>query len=151
METMIAALLSAALLIDPTAAFIPRSPGRKCTPLLHSPAGRSPSSSRAGTTLSAAAPTLEAILFDCDGVLADTERDGHRLAFNLAFKDQGINDNWTEERYGALLAVGGGKERMTAHWVSFLDYQSFLVCENWGLKPTTLNVVCEPVIVIWEI
>lgn len=115
---MIAAVLSAALLITPTAAFIPRSPGRKCAPLLHRPVGRhySPSSLRAGTTLSAAAPTLEAILFDCDGVLADTERDGHRLAFNLAFKDQGIDDNWTQERYGALLAVGGGKERMTAHW-----------------------------------
>jgi hypothetical protein len=61
---------------------------------------------------------LEAILFDCDGVLADTERDGHRISFNLAFKNNGIDEEWSEERYGKLLEVGGGKERMTAHWVS---------------------------------
>ena len=68
---------------------------------------------------SASAPaTLEAILFDCDGVLADTERDGHRLAFNIAFRDNDIDEEWSEERYGKLLEVGGGKERMTAHWVS---------------------------------
>ena len=65
-------------------------------------------------------PTLEAILFDCDGVLADTERDGHRPAFNAAFKDNGINEEWNVERYGKLLETGGGKERMTAHWVSFV-------------------------------
>ena len=60
--------------------------------------------------------TLEAILFDCDGVLADTERDGHRPAFNRAFKNNNIDDEWGVERYGKLLEVGGGKERMTAHW-----------------------------------
>lgn len=60
--------------------------------------------------------SLEAILFDCDGVLADTERDGHRIAFNQAFKENGIDDSWDVERYGVLLEVGGGKERMTAHW-----------------------------------
>lgn len=59
---------------------------------------------------------LEAILFDCDGVLADTERDGHRPAFNRAFKNNNINEEWDVERYGKLLEVGGGKERMTAHW-----------------------------------
>lgn len=68
--------------------------------------------------LQASAAPLEAILFDCDGVLADTERDGHRLAFNIAFKDSDIDEEWSEERYGKLLEVGGGKERMTAHWVS---------------------------------
>ena len=67
---------------------------------------------------SAATQQLEAILFDCDGVLADTERDGHRISFNLAFKNNGIDEDWSEERYGKLLEVGGGKERMTAHWVS---------------------------------
>ena len=61
--------------------------------------------------------TLEAILFDCDGVLADTERDGHRISFNLAFAQNGIDDEWDEKRYGKLLEVGGGKERMMAHWV----------------------------------
>lgn len=62
------------------------------------------------------AKTLEAILFDCDGVLADTERDGHRNAFNRAFVEKGISEEWDEERYGVLLETGGGKERMTAHW-----------------------------------
>ena len=74
-------------------------------------------SSRSSTT-KIQAQQLEAILFDCDGVLADTERDGHRLAFNIAFKDNGIDETWGEARYGKLLEVGGGKERMTAHWVS---------------------------------
>ena len=60
--------------------------------------------------------SLEAILFDCDGVLADTERDGHRPAFNRAFKNSGIDEDWSVELYGKLLETGGGKERMTAHW-----------------------------------
>lgn len=60
--------------------------------------------------------SLEAILFDCDGVLADTERDGHRPAFNRAFKLNDIDEDWGVELYGKLLETGGGKERMTAHW-----------------------------------
>lgn len=59
---------------------------------------------------------LEAILWDMDGVLADTERDGHRPAFNQAFEENNLNTMWDVERYGKLLEVGGGKERMTAHW-----------------------------------
>lgn len=66
----------------------------------------------------AATKSLEAILFDCDGVLADTERDGHRISFNIAFGENDIDESWDEQRYGKLLEVGGGKERMTAHWVS---------------------------------
>jgi HAD superfamily hydrolase (TIGR01509 family) len=56
--------------------------------------------------------TLEAILFDVDGTLADTERDGHRPAFNRAFKDFGLDWHWDEALYGQLLAVTGGKERL---------------------------------------
>lgn len=59
---------------------------------------------------------LEAILWDMDGVLADTERDGHRPAFNQVFAEWGLDTVWDEARYGKLLEVGGGKERMTAHW-----------------------------------
>lgn len=59
---------------------------------------------------------LEAILWDMDGVLADTERDGHRPAFNKAFAENGLDTVWDVDLYGQLLAVGGGKERMTAHW-----------------------------------
>lgn len=59
---------------------------------------------------------LDALLFDCDGVLADTERDAHRVAFNIAFQERGLEDEWDEELYGKLLETGGGKERMTAYW-----------------------------------
>lgn len=59
---------------------------------------------------------LQAILWDMDGVLADTERDGHRPAFNQAFQGNNLDTVWDVERYGVLLEVGGGKERMTAHW-----------------------------------
>ncbi len=56
--------------------------------------------------------TLEALIFDVDGTLADTERDGHRVAFNRAFAEAGLDWVWDVPLYGALLAVTGGKERM---------------------------------------
>lgn len=56
--------------------------------------------------------TLKAVLFDVDGTLADTERDGHRVAFNLAFAEAGLDWNWDVALYGKLLAVTGGKERI---------------------------------------
>lgn len=55
---------------------------------------------------------LQAILFDVDGTLADTERDGHRLAFNAAFADAGLDWDWSVALYGELLRVTGGKERI---------------------------------------
>jgi len=55
---------------------------------------------------------LKALLFDVDGTLADTERDGHRVAFNRAFADAGLDWDWSPELYGRLLAVTGGKERI---------------------------------------
>jgi len=58
------------------------------------------------------AKRLKALIFDCDGVLADTERDGHRVAFNKAFAKKGYNVEWDVELYGELLEVAGGKERM---------------------------------------
>ena len=64
----------------------------------------------------AAPMAISALLFDCDGVLADTEPDGHRVAFNAAFKEKGFADDWSVDKYGQLLETGGGKERMTAHW-----------------------------------
>jgi HAD superfamily hydrolase (TIGR01509 family) len=59
---------------------------------------------------------LEALIFDCDGVLVDTERDGHRVSFNQAFKEAGVSTEWSEARYGALLTTAGGKERMRRHF-----------------------------------
>ncbi|WP_407079409.1 HAD family hydrolase, partial [Candidatus Venteria ishoeyi] len=55
---------------------------------------------------------LKALLFDVDGTLADTERDGHRVAFNQAFAEAGLDWHWSVEKYGDLLKVTGGKERM---------------------------------------
>jgi HAD superfamily hydrolase (TIGR01509 family) len=59
---------------------------------------------------------LQALIFDCDGVLVDTERDGHRVAFNEAFRQAGLATVWSVERYGELLTTAGGKERMRRHF-----------------------------------
>jgi HAD superfamily hydrolase (TIGR01509 family) len=55
---------------------------------------------------------LSALIFDVDGTLADTERDGHRVAFNQAFSEAGLDWHWDVALYGELLAITGGKERM---------------------------------------
>ena len=55
---------------------------------------------------------IKAFIFDVDGTLADTERDGHRVAFNQAFEQAGLDWFWSEQTYGELLAVTGGKERI---------------------------------------
>ena len=55
---------------------------------------------------------LAALIFDVDGTLADTERDGHRVAFNRAFTEMGLDWHWSIELYGELLAIAGGKERL---------------------------------------
>ncbi|MGZ4169356.1 MAG: HAD-IA family hydrolase [Solirubrobacteraceae bacterium] len=57
---------------------------------------------------------MPALIFDCDGVLADTERDGHRPAFNATFAEVGLPVNWSEQEYGEKLRIGGGKERMAS-------------------------------------
>ena len=53
-----------------------------------------------------------AVVFDCDGVLVDTERDAHRVGFNKAFAAFGIDAEWSVALYGRLLLTAGGKERM---------------------------------------
>lgn len=55
---------------------------------------------------------LEALVFDVDGTLSETERDGHRVAFNMAFDEAGLDWHWNDTLYGELLAVTGGKERI---------------------------------------
>ena len=55
---------------------------------------------------------LQAVIFDVDGTLAETERDGHRVAFNQAFAEFGMNWHWTPDEYATLLGIAGGKERM---------------------------------------
>ncbi|MBI2383868.1 MAG: HAD-IA family hydrolase [Gammaproteobacteria bacterium] len=56
--------------------------------------------------------TLRAILFDVDGTLADTERDGHRRAYNRAFRKLGLPFRWGPKLYNRLLRQPGGKERL---------------------------------------
>lgn len=57
---------------------------------------------------------MTALIFDCDGVLADTERDGHLPAFNQMFEEFGLPVQWSEEEYGEKLEISGGKERMAS-------------------------------------
>ncbi|WP_315096618.1 HAD-IA family hydrolase [uncultured Cellulomonas sp.] len=86
-----------------------------------------------------------ALVFDCDGVLADTERDGHLPAFNRTFEEAGLPIHWSEQEYGRLLAIGGGKERLatvltpvfveTAHLPTDADEQRDLVA-RWHKTKT---------------
>jgi HAD superfamily hydrolase (TIGR01509 family) len=57
---------------------------------------------------------MPALIFDCDGVLADTERDGHRPAFNQTFREFGVPIEWSVEEYAEKLRIAGGKERMAS-------------------------------------
>lgn len=57
---------------------------------------------------------LEAVVFDVDGTLVDSERDGHRVAFNRAFADLGLEYQWDVDLYGRLLAIPGGRQRLEA-------------------------------------
>lgn len=56
--------------------------------------------------------TLRAVIFDVDGTIADTERHGHRVAFNRTFEQTELPDRWDERLYGELLKVTGGRERL---------------------------------------
>ncbi|KAL0318644.1 UNVERIFIED_CONTAM: CBBY-like protein [Sesamum angustifolium] len=67
--------------------------------------------------MASAAPSVlpKALLFDCDGVLVDTEKDGHRISFNETFAEKELGVTWDVDLYGELLKLGG-KERMTAYF-----------------------------------
>ena len=54
----------------------------------------------------------KALIFDCDGVLADTERDGHLVAFNQMWRENGVDWQWSVDQYAEKVKIGGGKERM---------------------------------------
>lgn len=58
---------------------------------------------------------LRALVFDVDGTLAETERDGHRVAFNRAFAAHGLDWHWDVPTYGHWLRVTGGRERLRAY------------------------------------
>ena len=64
---------------------------------------------------------IEALLWDVDGTLAETEQQGHRTAYNQAFAQLGLEWCWDEERYAQLLRVRGGRKRMLAFMASLSD------------------------------
>jgi HAD superfamily hydrolase (TIGR01509 family) len=64
---------------------------------------------------------LLAVILDVDGTLAETERHGHRVAFNKAFEELGMSDRWDEELYGELLEVSGGERRLFHYFTEYKD------------------------------
>jgi HAD superfamily hydrolase (TIGR01509 family) len=76
---------------------------------------------------------MDALIFDCDGVLVDTERDGHRVAFNRAFAALGFPFEWSVEEYGELLKIAGGKERM----------RSYFDKVGWPVKPVDRDTLIK--------
>ena len=68
--------------------------------------------------------TLRALIFDVDGTLGNTERDGHRPAFNAAFVEVGLPWHWDETFYGKLLDVAGGRERIR-HYAERFDLPTY--------------------------
>ena len=68
---------------------------------------------------------MSTLIFDCDGVLADTERDGHRVAFNQMFREFGVPVEWSDDTYAEKIKIGGGKERMAAELLANPLIESF--------------------------
>jgi len=84
----------------------------------------------------------KALIFDCDGVLADTERYGHLPAFNQMWREMGVPWQWSAEEYGRQLKIGGGKERMARLW----DDPLFLATVKPPMDPTAR----EELIAAWH-
>ena len=82
------------------------------------------------------------LIFDCDGVLADTERYGHLPAFNQMWAEMGVPWAWSPEEYGQQLKIGGGKERMAALWRD----PAFLT----KVKPPTDEEARQELIAAWH-
>ena len=62
--------------------------------------------------------TLRAVIFDVDGTLVDSERHGHRVAFNRAFEAFDLPYRWDEDLYGELLHTTGGQRRIDGYLAS---------------------------------
>lgn len=106
---------------------------------------------------------LQALIFDVDGTLAETERDGHRVAFNQAFQSAGLPWHWSVDFYSELLQVAGGKERMRFYldqyappvpevrdWTAFIAdlhrakthrYKAILTSGNIQLRPGVKGLI----------
>ncbi len=91
---------------------------------------------------------MKALIFDCDGVLVDTERDGHRVAFNRAFAQKGYDIEWDVELYGRILEIAGGKERMRHYfdnhgWPADAADKDALITELHKLKTDLFMQIIE--------
>ena len=91
---------------------------------------------------------LKALVFDCDGVLAETERDGHRIAFNRTFAAKGYDLAWDVPLYQELVKIGGGKERMRhffnrTSWPAGTSDQDALIKELHQLKTGYYTQIVE--------
>jgi HAD superfamily hydrolase (TIGR01509 family) len=91
---------------------------------------------------------MKALIFDCDGVLVDTERDGHRVAFNRAFARMGFKTEWDVSLYGDLLKVSGGKERMKYYfnqtgWPEGVSDKDALIADLHKLKTDIFMQIIE--------
>ena len=91
---------------------------------------------------------LKALVFDCDGVLAETERDGHRIAFNRTFAAKGYDLEWDVALYQELVKIGGGKERMKhffdrASWPTGTRDKDALIKELHQLKTDYYTRIIE--------
>ena len=96
--------------------------------------------------------TLRALIFDVDGTLAHTERDGHRPAFNAAFAEVGLSWHWDEAFYGKLLDVTGGRERIRHYAEKFdqatfqrADFDTLLDRASMRSRPATISAFWQPV------
>src|SRR6185437_15875204 len=79
---------------------------------------------------------VRALIFDCDGVLADTERYGHLPAFNQTFAEFHLTAHWSEEDYGEKLKISGGKERMASLLTDSFVRQNHLPTDQEGQRQT---------------
>ena len=77
---------------------------------------------------------VNALIFDCDGVLADTEQFGHLPAFNQTFKEFGLPVQWSDEEYAEKVKIGGGKERMASLLTDDFVRQAHLPTDAEGQK-----------------
>ena len=82
-------------------------------------------------------PTL---LFDCDGVLADTERFGHLPAFNQTFAEAGIPVQWSDSDYAEKVLIGGGKERMASIFTPDFVARNSLPADSDGQRELLANL-----------
>jgi HAD superfamily hydrolase (TIGR01509 family) len=81
--------------------------------------------------MDAAGSARVAVMFDVDGTLVDSERDGHRVAFNSAFEELGLDDRWSVEEYGELLSTTGGQSRLRR----YLSGRGMAAAEQDALVP----------------